>query len=60
MKREELEEHLEKKGARIFKDIHVSGHGSREDLRDVIQKKHQKARNNKPSEAILQEDFTKT
>jgi 5-methylcytosine-specific restriction enzyme A len=31
-----------------------------EDLRDVIQRKHQKAMNNKPLEGILQEDFTKT
>ena len=35
--REELEIDLEKKGARIFKDIHVSGHGSKEDMRDMIE-----------------------
>ncbi|MFT4304642.1 MAG: RNase J family beta-CASP ribonuclease [Candidatus Woesearchaeota archaeon] len=34
--REELETELEKKGIRIFKDIHVSGHGSKEDMRDII------------------------
>ncbi len=31
-----LEQKLHRKGARIFKDIHVSGHASREDLRDLI------------------------
>ena len=31
-----------------------------EDLRDIIQRKHEKAGNNKSSEGILQEDFTKT
>jgi ribonuclease J len=36
MNREELETELEKKGVRIFKDIHVSGHGSKEDMRDII------------------------
>ena len=34
--REILEQVLAAKGARIFKDIHVSGHGAREDLRDLI------------------------
>jgi ribonuclease J len=34
--RKELEEELIEKGLRIFKDVHVSGHGSREDLREMI------------------------
>ncbi|MBW3014971.1 RNase J family beta-CASP ribonuclease [Candidatus Woesearchaeota archaeon] len=34
--REELERKLKKYGVRIFKDIHVSGHASREDLRDFL------------------------
>jgi len=31
-----LEKNLIQKGVRLFKDIHVSGHGAREDLRDFI------------------------
>jgi len=31
-----LEQKLHRKGARLFKDVHVSGHASREDLRDLI------------------------
>jgi ribonuclease J len=31
-----LEDRLSRKGARLFKDIHVSGHASREDHRDLI------------------------
>ncbi len=31
-----LEKNLKEKGVRIFKDIHVSGHASREDHRDLI------------------------
>ena len=34
--RERLEAKLRKKGVRIFKDIHASGHGSREDHRELI------------------------
>ena len=34
--RHKLEEYLIKKKVRIFKDIHVSGHAAREDLRDLI------------------------
>lgn len=31
-----MEENLKKKNVRIFKDLHVSGHASREDIRDLI------------------------
>jgi len=34
--REQLEKVLKAQGVRIFKDIHVSGHAGREDLRDLI------------------------
>ncbi len=34
--REYLENNLKNLGVRIFKDIHVSGHAAREDLRDLI------------------------
>ncbi len=34
--RERMEAKLEKFGVRIFKDVHVSGHASREDLRDLV------------------------
>jgi len=34
--RNKLEENLRKHGVRIFKDIHASGHASREDLRDLL------------------------
>ncbi len=34
--REKLERQLNGKGVRIFRDIHVSGHGSIEDMRDMI------------------------
>jgi ribonuclease J len=34
--REYMERCLKSKGVRIFKDIHVSGHAAREDLRDMI------------------------
>lgn len=34
--RKELEDTLEKNKVRIFRDIHVSGHAYREDLRDMI------------------------
>lgn len=34
--RKRLEESLKGLGVRIFKDIHVSGHAAREDLRDLI------------------------
>jgi ribonuclease J len=33
---QKMEEKLKKRKLRIFKDVHVSGHGGREDLRDVI------------------------
>lgn len=34
--REKMEAELKKKRVRIFRDIHVSGHGAREDARDLI------------------------
>ena len=34
--REKLEMQLKKKGARIYSNVHVSGHASREDLRDLL------------------------
>ncbi|MBD3310470.1 RNase J family beta-CASP ribonuclease [Candidatus Woesearchaeota archaeon] len=34
--RKELEKQLHRYGVRIFKDIHVSGHAGREDLRDFV------------------------
>ncbi|MBS3123817.1 RNase J family beta-CASP ribonuclease [Candidatus Woesearchaeota archaeon] len=34
--RESLESQLQAKGVRIFRDIHVSGHASREDHRDLL------------------------
>ncbi len=34
--REHMEKLLKEKGVRIFKDVHVSGHGAREDQRDII------------------------
>ncbi len=34
--RNQLEKRLKQKGVRIFGDVHVSGHASREDLRDFI------------------------
>ena len=34
--RERLEKNLRSRGVRIFADIHVSGHGAREDERDLI------------------------
>ena len=35
--RDQMDKRLRKKGARIQTDVHVSGHGSREDLRDLIE-----------------------
>ncbi len=34
--REKLENFIKKQKARIFRDVHVSGHAAREDLRDLI------------------------
>ena len=34
--RARLDKQLTTKGVRLFKDIHVSGHGAREDIRDMI------------------------
>ena len=34
--RERLEKKLRNHGVRLYKDIHVSGHGAREDIRDLI------------------------
>jgi len=36
MNRERLEAAIKASGARIFRDIHVSGHAAREDIRDLI------------------------
>ncbi len=35
--RASLERNLNKRGVRMFKDIHVSGHGAREDLRETVE-----------------------
>ena len=35
--REKLESSLRKKNVRIFRDVHVSGHGAREDHRDLLE-----------------------
>ncbi len=40
--REKLEAGLKETGVRIFRDIHQSGHASREDLRDLINMVHPK------------------
>ncbi len=37
LSKQELEKRLKKKQVRIFDNVHVSGHGGREDLRDLIQ-----------------------
>ncbi|MFH1151784.1 MAG: MBL fold metallo-hydrolase RNA specificity domain-containing protein, partial [Nanoarchaeota archaeon] len=34
--KENMDKKLRKLGARIFDEVHVSGHGGREDLRDLI------------------------
>ena len=34
--KENLDKKLRKSGARLFNDVHVSGHGGREDLRDLV------------------------
>ncbi len=34
--RERLEKELKEKGVRVFRDIHVSGHAAKEDLRDLL------------------------
>jgi mRNA degradation ribonuclease J1/J2 len=31
-----MEDKLKKRKARIFRDVHVSGHGGREDLRELV------------------------
>ncbi len=40
--RAKMEKNLIKKNVRLFTDIHVSGHGGREDLRDLIDMLHPK------------------
>ena len=35
--REKMDKELRKKGVRIQTDVHVSGHGGREDLRDLLE-----------------------
>ena len=37
LNRENLEKELSKHKVRIFRDVHVSGHGGREDLRDLVE-----------------------
>jgi ribonuclease J len=38
--RKAMDEHLKKKGVRIFNNVHVSGHPGREDLRDFVNMMH--------------------
>ncbi len=47
-----VEEKLLQKGVRMFKDIHVSGHASREDLRDLL--RHVKPQHVIPAHGTLQ------
>jgi len=51
--REKMDKNLRKKGVRIQTDVHVSGHGGREDLRDLIE--YTKPENIIPSHGTIQQ-----
>ncbi|MEK9184539.1 MAG: MBL fold metallo-hydrolase RNA specificity domain-containing protein, partial [Patescibacteria group bacterium] len=54
LSRERMDKKLRKKGVRIQTDVHVSGHGGREDLRDLIE--ILKPKNIIPAHGALQQE----
>lgn len=54
LSRERMDKKLRKKGVRIQTDVHVSGHGGREDLRDLIE--ILKPKNIIPAHGTLQQE----